>query len=85
MGGQALTVCDQEVRGGQNEQMTKLNSQSLEDLGKTLCPSFFQGQYTQGTALLATATVMAALPVVVLHFLMQRQVIKGKLEGAVKQ
>jgi ABC-type glycerol-3-phosphate transport system substrate-binding protein len=51
MGEQTLTVWDQEVRGGQNEQMTKLNaafedkypnvtikrnSQSFEDLGKTL-------------------------------------------------
>ncbi|MET0977973.1 MAG: extracellular solute-binding protein [Paeniglutamicibacter terrestris] len=51
MGDVTLTVWDQEVRGGQNEQMTKLNaafeakypnvsikrnSQSFEDLGKTL-------------------------------------------------
>ena len=51
MGEMTLTVWDQEVRGGQNEQMTKLNaafqakypnitlkrnSQSFEDLGKTL-------------------------------------------------
>ena len=51
MGEATLTVWDQEVRGGQNEQMTKLNaafeakypnitikrnSQSFEDLGKTL-------------------------------------------------
>ncbi|EMQ99835.1 ABC transporter substrate-binding protein [Paeniglutamicibacter gangotriensis] len=51
MGEVTLTIWDQEVRGGQNEQMTKLNaafeakypnitikrnSQSFEDLGKTL-------------------------------------------------
>jgi raffinose/stachyose/melibiose transport system permease protein len=47
--------------------------------------AFFQGQYTQGTALLAAAAVMVALPVVVLYFLMQRHFIKGMLEGAVKE
>ncbi|KAA0978642.1 carbohydrate ABC transporter permease [Paeniglutamicibacter gangotriensis] len=47
--------------------------------------AFFQGQYTQGTALLAAAAVMVALPVVLLYFLMQRHFIKGMLEGAVKE
>lgn len=47
--------------------------------------AFFQGQYTQGTALLAAAAVMVALPVVVLYFLMQRHFIKGMLEGAIKE
>ncbi|QXQ09029.1 carbohydrate ABC transporter permease [Paeniglutamicibacter sp. Y32M11] len=47
--------------------------------------AFFQGQYTQGTALLAAAAVMVALPVVILYFLMQRHFIRGMLEGAVKE
>lgn len=47
--------------------------------------AFFQGQYTQGTALLAAAAVLVALPVVLLYFLMQRHFIKGMLEGAVKE
>lgn len=47
--------------------------------------AFFQGQYTQGTALLAAAAVMIALPVVVLYFIMQRHFIRGMLEGAIKE
>ena len=47
--------------------------------------AFFQGQYTQGTALLAAGAVLVALPVVVLYFILQRHFIKGMLEGAVKE
>jgi ABC-type sugar transport system, permease component len=46
--------------------------------------AFFQGQYTQGTALLAAGAVLVALPVVVLYFILQRHFIKGMLDGAVK-
>ena len=47
--------------------------------------AFFQGQYTQGTALLAAGAVLVALPVVVLYFVLQRHFIRGMLEGAVKE
>ena len=47
--------------------------------------AFFQGQYTQGTALLAAGAVLVALPVVVLYILLQRHFIKGMLEGAVRE
>ncbi len=47
--------------------------------------AFFQGQYTQGTALLAAGAVMVALPVVVLYIFLQRHFIKGMLEGAVRE
>ncbi|SDR99038.1 carbohydrate ABC transporter permease [Microterricola viridarii] len=50
-----------------------------------LALALFQGQYTQGTALLAAAAVMVALPVVVLYFILQRHFIRGMLEGAVKE
>jgi raffinose/stachyose/melibiose transport system permease protein len=47
--------------------------------------AFFQGQYTQGTALLAAGAVMVALPVVILYVFLQRHFIKGMLEGAVRE
>ena len=47
--------------------------------------AFFQGQYTQGTALLAAGAVLIALPVVVLYFILQRHFIRGMLEGAIKE
>lgn len=47
--------------------------------------AFFQGQYTQGTALLAAGAVLVALPVVVLYIFLQRHFIKGMLEGAVRE
>jgi raffinose/stachyose/melibiose transport system permease protein len=47
--------------------------------------ALFQGQYTQGTALLAAGAVLVALPVVVLYFLLQRHFIQGMLDGAVKE
>jgi raffinose/stachyose/melibiose transport system permease protein len=43
--------------------------------------AFFQGQYTQGTALLAAGAVMVALPVVVLYIFLQRHFLRGMLEG----
>lgn len=50
-----------------------------------LALALFQGQYTQGTALLAAAAVLVALPVVILYFFLQRHFIQGMLEGAVKE
>jgi raffinose/stachyose/melibiose transport system permease protein len=47
--------------------------------------AFFQGQYTQGTALLAAGAVLVALPVVTLYFILQRHFIKGMLEGSIKE
>ncbi|PFG29736.1 carbohydrate ABC transporter permease [Paramicrobacterium agarici] len=47
--------------------------------------AFFQGQYTQGTALLAAGAILVALPVVLLYIFLQRHFIKGMLEGAVKE
>ena len=46
--------------------------------------ALFQGQYTQGTALLAAGAVLVALPVVVVYLLLQRHVIRGMVEGAVR-
>jgi raffinose/stachyose/melibiose transport system permease protein len=46
--------------------------------------AFFQGQYTQGTALLAAGAILVALPVVVLYIFLQRHFIKGMIDGAVK-
>lgn len=46
---------------------------------------FFQGQYTQGFALLAAGAVIVALPVVIAYLFLQRQVISGMLEGATKE
>lgn len=46
--------------------------------------SSFQGQYTSGTALLAAAAVLVALPVLVVFLFTQRQFIKGMVEGSVK-
>jgi len=43
--------------------------------------AFFQGQYTQGTALLAAGAVMVALPVVGLYIFVQRHFLRGMLEG----
>ena len=45
--------------------------------------AFFQGQYTSGTALLAAAAVLVALPVVVVFVVLQRHVIRGMIEGSV--
>ncbi len=45
---------------------------------------FFQGQYTSGYALLAAGAVIIALPVVAVHLVLQRHVISGMTEGAVK-
>lgn len=47
--------------------------------------AFFQGQYTQGTALLAAGAVLVALPVVIVYLFLQRHFIQGMLEGAVKE
>ena len=47
--------------------------------------AFFQGQYTQGTALLAAGAVIVALPVVALYIFLQRHFIKGMIEGAVRE
>jgi raffinose/stachyose/melibiose transport system permease protein len=47
--------------------------------------AFFQGQYTQGTALLAAGSVIVALPVVLVYVFMQRHFIRGMIEGAVRE
>ena len=46
--------------------------------------AFFQGQYTQGSTLLAAGAVLVALPMVVLYLVLQKQFISGMTEGAVK-
>jgi raffinose/stachyose/melibiose transport system permease protein len=46
--------------------------------------AMFQGQYVQGTTLLAAGAVLVALPMVVLYLFLQRHFIAGMLEGAVK-
>lgn len=50
-----------------------------------LALAFFQGQYVQGTTLLAAAAVLVALPVTILYFFLQRHFIKGMIEGAVRE
>ena len=50
-----------------------------------LALSIFQGQYTQGTALLAAAAVLVALPVVLVYLVLQRHFIRGMLDGAVRE
>lgn len=44
----------------------------------------FDGQYTEGTALLAAGAILVALPVVVLYMLLQRHFIRGMLDGGLK-
>jgi raffinose/stachyose/melibiose transport system permease protein len=46
--------------------------------------SNFQGQYTSGTALLAAAAVLVALPVLIVFLFTQRYFIRGMVEGSVK-
>lgn len=46
--------------------------------------SNFQGQYTAGTALLAAAAVLVALPVLIVFLFTQRHFIRGMVEGSVK-
>ena len=46
---------------------------------------FFQGQYTQGFALLAAGAVIVATPIVLAYVVLQRQIISGMLEGATKE
>ena len=46
--------------------------------------AFFQGQYTQGSTLLAAGAVWVALPMVILYFCLQRFFISGMIDGAVK-
>ena len=46
--------------------------------------AFFQGQYTQGSTLLAAGAALVALPMVILYLVLQRQFISGMTDGAVK-
>lgn len=46
---------------------------------------FFQGQYTQGFALLAAGACIVALPVVLVYLVLQRHFIAGMIEGAVRE
>lgn len=45
----------------------------------------FQGQYTAENALLASAAIIVATPMLVLFLFMQRHFIRGMLEGAAKE
>lgn len=47
--------------------------------------SNFQGQYTAENALLASAAIIVATPMLVLFLFMQRHFIRGMLEGAAKE
>ena len=47
--------------------------------------ALFQGQYPQGTSLLAAGAVLVALPVVLVYLVLQRHFIRGMLEGAVRE
>lgn len=47
--------------------------------------AFFQGQHSSDTALLAAASVLIALPVVIVYVLLQRRFIEGMLTGATKE
>ncbi|OEV03192.1 carbohydrate ABC transporter permease [Streptomyces oceani] len=47
--------------------------------------AFFQGQHSSDTALLAAASVLIALPVVVVYIALQRRFIEGMLSGATKE
>lgn len=47
--------------------------------------AFFQGQHSSDTALLAAASVLVALPVVIVYIVFQRRFIEGMLSGAVKE
>lgn len=47
--------------------------------------AFFQGQQSADTTLLAAASVLIALPVVVVYVALQRKFIEGMLSGAVKE
>ena len=45
---------------------------------------FFFGQYTKQWHLALAALVIAILPVIIFYFFMQKQIIKGVADGAVK-
>ncbi|NLU68987.1 carbohydrate ABC transporter permease [Streptomyces sp. HNM0574] len=47
--------------------------------------AFFQGQHSSDTALLAAASLLIALPVVLVYLLLQRRFLEGMLSGAVKE
>lgn len=47
--------------------------------------AFFQGQQSSDTTLLAAASVLIALPVVIVYVTLQRRFIEGMLTGAVKE
>ncbi|WP_069813507.1 carbohydrate ABC transporter permease [Streptomyces sp. TP-A0874] len=47
--------------------------------------AFFQGQHSSDTVLLAAASVLIALPVVIVYVLLQRRFIEGMLSGATKE
>ncbi|MCW7945184.1 sugar ABC transporter permease [Streptomyces hygroscopicus] len=59
----------------------------ITDESKRTAPlglAFFQGQHTTQFSLLAAASIIVALPVVVLYVFLQRHFIAGMLSGAVK-
>ena len=50
-----------------------------------LGPAFFQSQYTSGFTLLAAGAVIVAAPVVIVYLFLQRHLIRGMLEGTVRE
>lgn len=59
----------------------------ITDESKRTAPlglAFFQGEHTTQFSLLAAASVIVALPVVILYVFLQRHFISGMLSGAVK-
>ena len=68
-----------------NEFLLALVMVSDEDLRTApLGLSFFQGRNTSELSLMAAASVIVALPVVILYVFLQRHFIRGMLSGAVK-
>jgi raffinose/stachyose/melibiose transport system permease protein len=68
-----------------NEFLIPLVMATSEDLRTApLGLAFFQGRYTAGTALLAAGATLVALPVVAVYLVLQRNFIRGMVEGSVK-
>jgi raffinose/stachyose/melibiose transport system permease protein len=63
--------------------LVMISNESLRTVPLAL--AFFQGQHTADTSLLAAASVLIALPVVIVYVALQRRFIEGMLTGAVKE
>jgi raffinose/stachyose/melibiose transport system permease protein len=80
-----LTMCVLLFMWTWNEFLLALVMVSDEDLRTApLGLSFFQGRNTSDLALMSAASVIVALPVVILYVFLQRHFIRGMLAGAVK-